>query len=422
MIAFFGWVLLAVGAVGLGWLLLAVGATSLLLSFNALHPRYAHAGVATASFFSGWLRSELAAHVFIFETLLLAYLLWSGGLLTWPGRIGALLLFASLALLLMSVQRSRASGAAINEAVANFMQAEAPSQVRWRQLVLPLPLRGREVERLRNRVYHDDPRLRLDIYRRRGADHGPNALRPAVIYVHGGAWMIGNKAQQGLPLLHHFAALGWVCFSIEYRLSPKATFPDHVVDVKRAIAWVRAHAHEHGVDPGFLVVGGNSAGGHLASLAALTAGDRAFQPGFEDADASVAACLSFYGVYDFSNRHGHWPNAGMQAVLQRYVMKARLAEAPDRFEAASPIARVGPHAPPFLVVHGAADSIVPVAEARTFVDALRRTTKTACAYIEVPGAQHAFEVFPSVRTQHLLHGVERFARHLHREHLAAYGR
>lgn len=100
-------------------------------------------------------------------------------------------------------------------------------------------------------------------------------------------------------------------------------------------------------------------------------------------------------------------------------MKARIADDPERFAAASPLTHVGAHAPPFLVVHGDSDSIVPVAEARAFVAALRRATTAPCVYIEVPGAQHAFEIFPSVRTVHLLRGLERFAVHVHRRHLAA---
>jgi acetyl esterase/lipase len=268
-------------------------------------------------------------------------------------------------------------------------------------------------------VYHAEAglRLRLDVYRRREREDGATLPRPALIYVHGGAWMIGKKWQQGRPMVHHFAERGWVCCSIEYRLSPRATFPDHIVDVKRAIAWVRAHADELGIDPAFIVVAGNSAGGHLASLAALTASDRTLQPGFEDADTSVAACVSLYGVYDLGNRQGHWPHRGLQTLLERYVLKVRFAEQPDRFDAASPITRVGSHAPPFLIVHGSRDSVVPVAEARHFVASLRRVSR-ACAYIEMPGAQHAFDVFPWLRGEHLLRGVDAFTAQVREQQLA----
>jgi acetyl esterase/lipase len=397
------------------WLPLVFGSVSLMFSFNERRPHYRNPSLAVASFFAGWLRAELALQLLLLEGLLLAWFARSGMLRSWPGGIGAAFLGASIISLLLSLRLSFASGAVVDESLVDFVRQDAARQrLRWRRLLLPVPLRPRSVECLRNRVYHAEAglRLRLDVYRQR---QGKTA-RPGLIYVHGGGWIVGSKWQQGRPLVHHLAERGWVCCSIEYRLSPGATFPDHLIDVKRAIAWVRAHADELGIDPTFLVVAGNSAGGHLAALAALTAGDRALQPGFADADTSVAACISLYGIYDLGNRHGHWPHRGMQDLVEHYVLKARLAEEPARFEAASPIAHVGPHAPPFLVVHGSRDSIVPVAEARSFVAALRRVS--ACAYIEVPGAQHAFDVFPSVRAEHLLRGLDAFGARCYERHRA----
>jgi acetyl esterase/lipase len=208
--------------------------------------------------------------------------------------------------------------------------------------------------------------------------------------------------------MQHLASRGWVCFSVDYRLSPRATFPDHVVDVKRAIAWVKAHAHEYGGDPSFVALAGNSAGGHLAALAALTADDPSLQPGFEGEDTRVQACVPFYGIYDFANRHGHWPDDGMRSLLERFVMKATLAESPHAFDAASPIVHVRADAPPFLIIHGDRDSLVPVAEARRFHEALAAVSKDTVAYAEIPGAQHAFEVFPSRRTAAVVAGATAF--------------
>ena len=109
----------------------------------------------------------------------------------------------------------------------------------------------------------------------------PPGRRPTLLQIHGGAWIVGSKNEQGIPLMLHLAARGWVCVSANYRLSPRATFPDHLVDVKRAIAWIREHGAEYGANPDFLVVTGGSAGGHLAALVALTANDPEYQPGFE---------------------------------------------------------------------------------------------------------------------------------------------
>ncbi len=102
---------------------------------------------------------------------------------------------------------------------------------------------------------------RLDIIRRRG--HAPTGA-PVLVYIHGGAWVIGDKREQGLPLLYELARRGWVTVTINYRLSPKATWPDHIVDCKRALSWVRDHIAEYGGAPGFIAVSGGSAGGHLA--------------------------------------------------------------------------------------------------------------------------------------------------------------
>src|SRR5690349_8356251 len=98
--------------------------------------------------------------------------------------------------------------------------------------------------------------------------------------------------------MNRMAQLGWVCVSVNYRLAPKYLFPTQIVDVKRAIAWVHDNIKEYGGDSSYVVITGGSAGGHLAALAALTPGLDDFQPGFEDADTSVSACVPFYGVYD----------------------------------------------------------------------------------------------------------------------------
>jgi acetyl esterase/lipase len=248
-------------------------------------------------------------------------------------------------------------------------------------------------------------RNRLDIWKR--ADLTPDAGAPVVLQVHGGGWTVGNKEGQGHPLMAHLAARGWVCVAVNYRLSPRATWPDHIVDVKRAIAWTRATVAEHGGDPGFLAITGGSAGGHLAALAALTPGVAAFQPGFEDADTSVAAAIPLYGVYDFTDRH-HVANAGLDWLLAGQVMKTTLGGDRVAWELASPMSHVGPEAPPFFVLHGANDTLVPVEQAREFAAMLRAMSRAPVVYAELPRAQHAFDVLPSVRAHHVVHAVERF--------------
>jgi acetyl esterase/lipase len=246
--------------------------------------------------------------------------------------------------------------------------------------------------------------VKLDIYEPASPAEGP---RPAIVEVHGGGWIAGSRHEQGIPLCTHLAANGWVAFNVDYRLSPRGTFPDQIVDIKRAIAWVREHAGEHGVDPSFVAITGGSAGGHLSALAALTANDPELQPGFEEADTSVAACIPFYGVYDFLDSDSiHLPI--VQRVLERAVFKARRAQDPERFRAASPLYRVHPDAPPFFVIHGEADSLVPIEDARRFVARLRQVSGAPVLFAEMRGAQHAFDLFPSWRTIPVLDAIERF--------------
>jgi acetyl esterase/lipase len=221
---------------------------------------------------------------------------------------------------------------------------------------------------------------------------------------------MGDKRQQGIPMMHELVRRGWVCVAINYRLSPRATWPEHIVDCKRAIGWVRGHIADYGGDPGFIAVSGGSAGGHLSSLLALTAGDPAWQPGFEELDTSVDACVPFYGVYDMTGQPdlagAYGP--GLMELLERRVMKTTFRDNPALFEQASPDHRVTPGAPPMFVLHGANDTLVPVAVARHFVARLRGISAAPVAYAELPRAQHAFDVLASIRCRHTTMGVVRF--------------
>jgi len=259
-------------------------------------------------------------------------------------------------------------------------------------------------------IFHREKRrrVRLDIYRsKNGVPEGGRL--PAVIQVHGGGWILGSRSEQGIPLLNHLAANGWIGFNVDYRLSPRATLPEHVIDVKRAIAWVREHADELGVDPSRIAITGGSAGGHLTALAALTANDPSLQPGFEDADTSVIAAVPFYGVYDLADETHFYPQFH-DWLFAKVVMKKPLAEARDEYRAVSPIHRVRSDAPPFLIFHGDQDTLVPVADARAFTKRMEDTSKSAVLYVELPGAEHAFDIFPSLRTARVVECIERFLR------------
>jgi len=247
-------------------------------------------------------------------------------------------------------------------------------------------------------------RNHLDIWRRPDLDRGGRA--PVLLQVPGGAWMVGSKRQQAYPLMSHLAELGWVCVAINYRLSPRSTWPDQIVDVKRALAWVKEHIAEYGGDPDWVAITGGSAGGHLSSLAALTPNDPQFQPGFEDADTSVRAAVPFYGLYDFSMNDAIHPL--MAPTLSKYVFKLKRPAIVDAFRNASPITYVNPYAPPFFVLHGRNDSLIPVEQGRAFSKRLREVSRQPVAYAELPFAQHAFDIFGSVRAAHATVAVEQF--------------
>src|SRR5699024_5205707 len=174
---------------------------------------------------------------------------------------------------------------------------DADPAIPLRELANPFRMTRPGVVRRRNLTYGDgSKRMRLDVYSRGGNPGGA----PILLQIHGGGWVIGNKDQQGIPLMQELASRGWVCASVNYPLSPRARWPEHLIAVKKAVAWLRENAADLGADPEFIAVTGGSAGGHLTAMTALTGADTALQPGFEDRDVAVQAAVPMYGVYDFA--------------------------------------------------------------------------------------------------------------------------
>src|SRR5271165_6492 len=256
----------------------------------------------------------------------------------------------------------------------------------------------------------------LDIWRRRDLD--PTGKAPVLFQIPGGAWTTGNKRGQAHPLMSHLAELGWICVAINYRHSPRNTWPDHIIDVKRALAWVKAHITEYGGDPDFIAITGGSAGGHLSALAAVTPNDPHFQPGFEKADTRVQAAVPFYGVYDFT-RVDDAMHPMMLPLLERMVVKQPQTTALSSYISASPVTHVRADAPPFFVLHGSNDSLVPVEQSRLFVDRLRDVSTQPVVYAELPLAQHAFDIFGSARAAHAAVAVGQFLAEVYATRLSA---
>lgn len=399
------------------WIFLAGAVWGALLTLNALRPvrqRWPWVGL---SFFAGWMTTELALHHLLWQGVFTYVLLRWGALSQTAGLVAlgvTVLSWFGLAWMVVSAfQDAGAFRGAIEGAVPEA--GGVKTRVDWSRVILPFWIRRGAVERLRDLHYMEDGkrRHRLDIYRHRDVPEGA----PVLLQIHGGAWVIGNKDQQGLPLLNHMASRGFVCVAINYALSPNATWPEHLIDCKRALKWVREHIAEYGGDPDFVIVTGGSAGGHLTAMMALTANDPAFQPGFESVDTRVNGFVPFYGVFDWTNRFGyHAEPGGLSELLERSVVKRPRSEAAAIYEAASPLSRSGEGAPPAMIVHGQKDNLAPVEEARRFVEKLRAESDEPVVYVELPGAHHAFEVFNSVRTLTAVAGVERFAKWLHGRH------
>ncbi|MGK2928419.1 MAG: alpha/beta hydrolase fold domain-containing protein [Acidimicrobiales bacterium] len=333
---------------------------------------------------------------------------------TWTGKLG-LALTAAAAAGLYRIHRESADAGRIvelaltDELGADYRSRMAPSPRRPTRSDLPLV----PTPRVRARYVTDGHitygdygrRTTLDVWKR--PDLPADAKAPVLVQVHGGAWVTGDKEGQAYPLMTYLVERGWVCVAVTYRLSPRSGWPDHIVDVKRAIGWVKDHIADHGGDPDWVAITGGSAGGHLCSLAALTPNDPQFQPEFEESDTSVQAAVPFYGVYDWTNRD-ETGRADILEFLEQRIVKDTLVNAREVFEQASSMTHVGPDAVPFMFLHGTNDSLVPVTQARAMVDMVRKVSSNPAVYVEYPGAQHAFDVFASNRTEAAVEGIERF--------------
>jgi acetyl esterase/lipase len=406
-----------------GEALLLLALASALLTLNVYRPPRAPMALAAVSSFLGWSVGEFALHHIALQLVATLALAASGALGEVTGRLGLVLLLSSWAALLAHYWRGRRAGELVDDAVriafgvaggaAPAVCAEKASPS-WRRILRPIPVRDPGVERIRDVSFGGDAGapLRLDVYRPKGISEP----LPVLLYVHGGGWTIGSKNFQGLTTCTLMASRGWLCVNANYRLSPRATFPDHIVDVKRAIRWIREEGPRLGADPGCVVITGGSAGGHLCALAALTPNDPEYQPGFEGIDTSLQGCIPFYGVFDLTGSQQHWPHRSLDRTVERVVLKLRREDDPEAFRRASPLHRVHPGAPPFLVIHGSADSLVPIEESRVFHRALAEATGGRAALAEIPGAQHAFELFASLRAESVRGAVERFLDRLWCEH------
>lgn len=234
-----------------------------------------------------------------------------------------------------------------------------------------------------------EQRLLLDVY----APEKSSTARPLIVWVHGGAWRSGNKDR--CPALRLLTE-GYVVASVNYRLSYEAVYPAQIQDCRAAIRWLRANAEKYSIDPDRIGVWGSSAGGHLVALLG-TSGDVESLEGTSgnlDHSSRVQAVCDFFGPTDFLQMDTQaLPSAPFKHDApdspESIVIGGPIQENKDKVARANPVTYVTPDDPPFLVVHGDKDPLVPWQQSRLLVEALRRK-KVDVEFHIVKGAGHGF--------------------------------
>jgi acetyl esterase/lipase len=202
---------------------------------------------------------------------------------------------------------------------------------------------------------------------------------PALVYVHGGSWMYGDKSE-AVMFARGMIAQGYLVVSINYRLYPAGKFPDMIEDVKCAIRSLRAHASEYNLDPNRIAAVGPSAGGHLVSLLGTSDQSAGWDVGqYLDQSSRVQAVIAMAPITDLSR---NFPNADIETMKRVGFGEHNVAEA-------SPITHVTADDPPFLLIHGEQDTLVPYEQSQLMYDRLVQTNVPAQLII-VKNAGHSF--------------------------------
>lgn len=244
--------------------------------------------------------------------------------------------------------------------------------------------------------------------------------RLAFIYFHGGAWRTLDKDTQTRTFFRHLAAQGHVVMDANYRLYPEVTLLEMLGDTRRAVAWMKANGLSYGVDPERIVVGGGSAGAHLALLNAYTAGHPQLTPeDLRDVDTTVRAAVAYYPPVDLAAYvayKAYGPFAlgpvdipGRREVLS-FLLGGTVEEAPEAYALFSPLSHVRPGCPPTLLLAAECDDIVPV-EPVTEMHHRLAAAGVPSILVCFPGSEHGFDLaLPrySPAAQAALYDVQRF--------------
>jgi len=201
---------------------------------------------------------------------------------------------------------------------------------------------------------------------------------PALVYVHGGSWMGGDKSEAVL-FAERMKAQGYLVVSINYRLSPTGSFPVMIEDVKCAIRSLRANAAQFNLAPDRIAAVGTSAGGHLVSLLGTTDASVGWDVGeYLDQSSRVQAVIAIAAVTDLTR---DFPDLDIEAMRN-------VGFSEDNFLQASPVTHVTPDDPPFLLIHGDQDEVVPLEQSKLMYERLVQTGVPA-QLVVVQNAEHA---------------------------------
>jgi acetyl esterase/lipase len=252
------------------------------------------------------------------------------------------------------------------------------------------------------------PHWKLDLAMKK--EHG-GKLRPGIVVIHGGGWIEGDKSsfsqrEGDVPgSIVHFARLGFVAVTINYRLSSEASFPAALDDCKTAVRWLRAHAKEYNLDKDRVGAWGNSAGGHLALLLAMPGKDSGdpSDGAFRDQSSLVQAVASDSGPIDLIEQHR---SGVLREVCTRLMGGPPEGERIAAYQRASPANRIGGKIPPLLLIYGVEDAQVPVETADRFVLALGRAGLKDVSYYRLAGVDHC--PYSLVRVSNLRAVVDEF--------------
>ena len=241
--------------------------------------------------------------------------------------------------------------------------------------------------------------LKLDLIIPLNEDAAP---RPLIIWVIGGAWMTVNRGKF-LSELTPFAKAGYAVASIEYRVSGEEIFPAQIIDVKSAIRYLRHNAAKYRLDPDHFYIMCESAGGHLAALAAAASDMPAWEQGwYTDVSSEVQGCVDLYGVIDFLHQPLYpvpemFHDLKSEELLIGVVIADHIAEA----EALNPLTYVSEKTPPFLIFHGLEDPVVPYRQSITLYEGLCSRGVPADLYL-VEEAGHADPRFYQAQTREMI--------------------